>query len=287
MTEYDVFQILKKRPHDSHKGDFGTLTIIAGSNFYRGAAALTVSASLRCGTGIVCLASVEKVIESVAAKVNECTYFPLTENDKGSISSVCADALIKKANQGSSCLAGCGMTFCEDTKTIIKELICGAKCQLILDADALNSISDCMEIITDAKYPPILTPHIGEMSRLTGRKIADIKTAHEQTALELAHTYNCIVVLKDYITYVASPSGELYINNTGNAGLSKGGSGDVLAGMIASFTAQGYSAYNAAVSGVYLHGLAADRCSSRMSQYGMLPSDILFDLCCIFHENDR
>ena len=76
-------------------------------------------------------------------------------------------------------------------------------------------------------------------------------------------------------------------NNTGNAGLSKGGSGDVLAGMISSFTAQGYSAYDAAVSGVYLHGLAADRCASRISQYGMLPSDILFDLCSIFHENDR
>ncbi len=287
MTEYEVFQILKKRPHDSNKGDFGTLTIIAGSNYYRGAAALAVSASLRCGIGIVCLASVEKVIESVAVKVNECTYFPLTENDKGSISSICADALIKKANQGSSCLAGCGMTFCEDTKKIIKELICGAKCQLILDADALNSISDCTDIITNAKYPPIITPHVGEMSRLTGRKIADIKTAHEQTALEFAKKHNCIVVLKDNITYVASPSGELYINNTGNAGLSKGGSGDVLAGMISSFTAQGYSAYNSAVFGTYLHGLAADCCASRISQYGMLPSDILFDLCNIFHENDR
>ena len=287
MTEYEVFLVLRKRPYDSHKGNFGLLTVIAGSNHYRGAAALAVSASLRCGTGIVCLASVEKVIESVAAKIYECTYFPLTENDKGSISAICTDALIKKANQGNACLAGCGMTFCEDTGTIIKELLHGAECQLILDADALNSISVCPALLNKAKFPPVITPHAGEMARLTGKTISEIKTSREQTILEFAQVNNCIVVLKDYITYVASPSGELYINNTGNAGLSKGGSGDVLAGMIASFAAQGYPAYNAAVFGVYLHGLAADRCASRISQYGMLPSDILFDLCSIFRENDR
>lgn len=287
MTEYEVFRILKKRPSDSHKGSFGTLTVIAGSSFFRGAAALSVSSALRSGTGIVCLASTERVIASVAAKIDECTYFPLEENQNGSISEICADAIVKKVNRGNCCLAGCGMVFCEDTKTIIKALIRGADCRLILDADALNSISDYPVLLADAKYPPVITPHAGEMARLCGRTVADIKAAPEMTAAGFAREYNCIVVLKDYITHIASPSGELYVNNTGNSGLARGGSGDVLAGIIASFVAQGYPAYDAAVCGVYLHGLAADRCAARISQYGMLPSDILFDLCGIFRENDR
>jgi hydroxyethylthiazole kinase-like uncharacterized protein yjeF len=287
MTEYEVFQILKKRPPDSHKGSFGTLTVIAGSSYFRGAAALSVSSALRSGAGIVCLASTERVIESVAAKINECIYFPLEENENGSISAVCADALEKKVNLGSCCLAGCGMVFCVDTENIIKTLIRGADCRLILDADALNSISQNPALLKEAKYPPVITPHAGEMARLCGMTVADIKAAPEMTAVGFAREYNCIVVLKDYITHIASPSGDLYVNNTGNAGLARGGSGDVLAGIIASFMAQGYSAYDAAVCGVYLHGLAADRCAARISQYGMLPSDILYDLCSIFHENDR
>ncbi len=287
MTEYEVFRILKKRPIDSNKGDFGLLTIVAGSQYYRGAAALAVSASLRAGAGIVCLASVEKVIESVSSKTDECTYFPLTQNNEGTISSICSEALINKINRGSACLAGCGMTLCADTGEIIKQLLDKAECQLILDADALNSISVYEISPKTAKHPPVITPHAGEMARLTGRKIYDIKGSREQIILEYAVKNNCIVVLKDHITYVASPDGELYINDTGNPGLSKGGSGDVLAGIIASFSAQGYRAYDAAVSGVYLHGLAADRCAARLSQYGMLPSDMLSDLCGIFRENDR
>ncbi|MDD4773578.1 MAG: NAD(P)H-hydrate dehydratase [Eubacteriales bacterium] len=286
VTLTEAFNILKKRPYDSNKSHFGTVTIIAGSSHYRGAAALAVSAALRCGSGIVCLASTEKVIESAAAKIYECTYFPLAENDSGSISSGCADALIYKAGKSSSCLAGCGMTLCEDTRVIIRELIYNAQCQLILDADALNAISGCSGIIEKAVYPPVITPHVGEMARLTGLNIAGIKSDREHIALEYAREKNCIVALKDYITCVASPAGQLYVNNTGNAGLAKGGSGDVLAGMIASFSAQ-IPAYKAAVLGVYLHGLAADRCAVRLSQYGMLPSDILYDLCCIFKENDR
>jgi NAD(P)H-hydrate epimerase len=287
MTEYEVFRILKKRPYDSHKGNFGTLTVIAGSSFFRGAAALSVSSALRSGTGIVCLASTERVIESVAAKIDECIFFPLEENDSGSISAVCADSIIKKVNGGSCCLAGCGMVFCEDTKTIIKALIGDADCRLILDADALNSISENPALLSGAKYPPVITPHAGEMARLCGETVAGVKAAPEQTAIKFAREYNCIVVLKDFITHIASPSGELYVNDTGNAGLARGGSGDVLAGIIASFAAQGYKAYDAAVCGVYLHGLAADRCAARISQYGMLPSDILIDLCNIFHDNDR
>ncbi len=287
MTEFDVFNMLKKRSTDSHKGDFGTLTVIAGSNFYRGAAVLAVLAALRSGTGIVCLASVEKVIESAAAKINECTYFPLTANDAGSISEICTDALIKKVNRSTSCLAGCGMTNCEDTKNIITGLLRSVKCQMVLDADALNSISDDPTLLKEADHPPIITPHMGEMARLTKKNISEIKEKRERTALAFACKNNCIVVLKDYITVVAEPSGKFYMNKTGNPGLSKGGSGDVLAGMIAAFTAQNYSAYNAAVAGVYLHGLAADRCAYRLSQYGMLPSDILTDLCDIFRENDR
>lgn len=287
MTINQIFDILKKRPYNSHKGTFGTLTVIAGSRFFRGAAALPVYAALRSGTGIVCLASIEKVIESVSSKINECIFYPLDENENGSISAMSAEKIIKKVNNSSCCLAGCGMVFSEDTKIIIEKLITDANCPLILDADALNSISDDPSILKEAKYPPVITPHAGEMAKLCPAAVSEIKAAPAQTAAEFACKYNCITVLKDYITHIASPSGKVSINNTGNAGLAKGGSGDILAGIIASFTAQGYDTYDAAVCGVYLHGLAADRCASRLSQYGMLPTDMLYDLCCIFKENDR
>lgn len=282
-----IFEILKKRPPDSHKGTFGTLLNVSGSNNYIGAACLSVTAALRSGTGIVCLASVSNVIRAAAAQICECTYLPMIENDSGSISSKNNDAVLQKSKSATACLIGCGMTDCKDTSIITEMLLTYAECQLILDADALNSISDNPIFLRYAKKIPIITPHVGEMSRLIKLPIEHIKSDLKNTAIEFAHKFNCIVVLKDRFTHIASPEGDCYINQTGNAGLAKGGSGDVLAGIISSFAAQGIPPFTAAICGVYLHGAAADRCAERLSQYGMLPSDIIMDLCRIFKENDR
>ena len=283
----DVFDTIKKRPSDSHKGSFGLLTNICGSKNYTGAAAMAVLGALRSGIGIVCLASTEYVILPTACKVSECTYLPLTPNETGSISADNIERLLKKLKSSSAALIGCGMTNCLDTQKIVTEIITHAECQLVLDADALNSIAHSVDILKKAKNPPIITPHIAEMARLMDTEIYKIKMNPEATAIGFARKYNCIVVLKDHVTHIAHPDGTVYANTTGNAGLARGGSGDILSGIISSFAAQGTDPFMSAVCAVYLHGLAADRCAARLSQYGMLPSDILEDLCAIFLENDR
>lgn len=133
----------------------------------------------------------------------------------------------------------------------------------------------------------IVTPHPGEMARLAHTSVQQVLAAPAETALAMAKQLDAVVVLKGHRTLTATPAGRLYENRTGNAGLARGGSGDVLAGMIAGLAAQGLAPAQAAVCGVYLHGLAADRCAARLSQQGMLPEDILADLCALYLENGR
>ncbi len=291
INHLDVFNVLKKRKSDSNKGTYGTLTIVGGSALYRGAAALSVKAALRCGTGIVRLASTECVINSVSSKIDECIYLPLPESDSGSISFSAFGAIGDTLKKSTACQIGSGCINCDDISKLVQAVIKESECRLIIDADALNSISaDPINILKNRSSKQnnisVLTPHVGEMAKLCGIEILKIKNSPRETALCFAEASGCVVVLKDHITHIASPDGRCCSNDTtGNAGLARGGSGDVLAGMIASFIAQGYSSYESAYCGVYLHGLAADRCAARLSQYGMLPGDIIDDLCAIFLEN--
>ncbi len=257
---------------------------LCGSRFYSGAAALAAMGALRSGVGLCCLATTDRVAASLTGALPECTFFPLGETEEGT---VCADqcaALLDRVNRSSACLMGCGLGQSSNVEMLVNVLLAGAKCQLILDADALNTIAPSPQLITGALRPPIITPHVGEMSRLCGLDIAAIKADRAWCALDFASRWNCVVVLKDYQTVVASPDGRLWRNTTGNAGLARGGSGDLLAGIISSFAAQGIDPVEAAVCGVYLHGLAADRCAKRLSQYGMLPGDLPAELCAIFTE---
>lgn len=298
ITCDDVFSALKKRKADSNKGSYGTLTIVAGSTYFRGSVALAAEGALRTGCGIVRVASIEKVISSVSAKLNECIYLPLEENENGSISASSANELIEASKKSSAMLLGCGMTMHNDTAYLVKKLILNSECPIILDADALNVLMDDAGIISRAKYPVIITPHVGEMSRLCENKldaikediafaINKIKSDPERIASEFSKKYNCITVLKDFRTCIASADGKLAFNTNGNPGLARGGSGDALAGMIASFYAQGIDPFSAAMCGVWLHAEAADRCAIERSQYGMLPSDIFMYIQKIFSENDR
>ena len=155
---------------------------------------------------------------------------------------------------------------------------------MVLDADALNVLSENPNLIARADAVPVVTPHVGEMSRLTGKSIAEIKADPISTALEFSKKYSCITILKDSTTYIASPDGRVAANLEKNPGLAKGGSGDVLAGMVASLLAQGYDPYDAAVCAVKLHSAASVKTAERLSQYGMQPDDIICDLCKLFAE---
>lgn len=272
---------LKPKDDSANKGNNGMLSAVVGSELYRGAAVLATSAALRCGIGIVRLVSVERVISTAAARLPECVFLPIKDRD-GAMSSDDVVSKIQVIKGSRAVLVGCGMTDCADTEHIVESLLETANCRLIIDADGLNSIKACPEILKNAAMPPIVTPHIGEMSRLTGLDIGSIKADREKIAKEFSQEYGCITVLKDYKTVVSSENGELFVCDRPNAGLAKGGSGDVLAGMISSFAAQGYAAFDAAICGVALHSLAAGAARDKFTEYSMLPSDIVSEIPAVF-----
>ena len=285
IDEEKAYSLVPKRRRQSSKRDYGRLLAVCGSTYYRGAAALCCKAALRMGVGIMTLASTEKVICSVTPTVPECTFLPMIESENGTVSAKNVDRILDMSKKCSSVLIGCGLSLDGDTRELVKAIVTGADCRLIVDADGLNVLSECPNVLKEAREMPVITPHFAEMARLTGKRYEDIANDPEKAAVDFAKEYRCCVVLKSHVTYIAHSDGRVAINSeTGNAGLARGGSGDVLAGMIASLCAQGLEPFDAAVCGVYLHGEAADRCADRLSETGMLPSDILTDLCEIFTE---
>lgn len=278
-----VRSVFPKRNPLSHKGSYGKLTVLSGCERYRGAAALCTAAALRSGAGIVTLASVPSVIGAVSSKLYEPVYLPLPQNGEGTLSSLAVPALLTQAKASSALLIGCGLGRNEDITTTVKALLETADCPVILDADGLNTIAERIDILRTAKRRTIITPHLGEMSRLCGKTVSEIQNDPVGIAKTFSKAYDVIVVLKDADTIVASPDGSLFFNTTGNAGMARGGSGDVLAGIIAAFVCQGLSPEHAAACGVYLHGAAGDLAAAEGSMLGMLPSDMINVLPKLYH----
>jgi NAD(P)H-hydrate epimerase len=230
----------------ANKGSFGTLTVVAGSRYYRGAAGLAVSAALRCGAGIVRLASCEEVIAATAAKVSEAIFLPLLTNEQGGIDAADFMKHLPMMAKSRAVLVGCGMTDSPDTGAVVRSLLYHGESPLILDADGLNVLKTCPALLREAKLPLVITPHAGEMARLTRKSIPEILADRRQTALTFAREYRCVTVLKDAVTTVAAPDGRCFVSDAPNSGLAKGGSGDVLAGITASLVCQGYDGFTAA-----------------------------------------
>ncbi len=281
-----VWSILPPRPEESHKGSFGKLLAVCGSLQYRGAAALCTEGALRTGCGIVTLASAEAVIAGAQVRMPEFVCFPCRTNPAGFLSASASPALIKELASGTTALLmGPGMGNNPDTRELTAALTTAASCPVVLDADALNACAG--RLPRPASGELVITPHPGEMARLAGITTADVEADRERVASGFARQNGCTVVLKGHRTLVASPDGSLHVNTTGNSGLARGGSGDILAGMIGSLLAQGLSAHHAALCGVWLHGAAADRCAQKNSRTGMLPHDIFDSLGQLFREQNR
>lgn len=277
-----VLSLLPERKSDANKGTFGKLLNISGSRNYIGAALLSSKAALRSGTGLCTLCSYEKVIDNISGQMPETIYEYLSDDAEKDI-----DLIMKKAAVSSAVLIGCGMGNNERTSETVKRLVYECKCPLIIDADGLNVLAPCIDILRKAKASIILTPHPGEFSRLTGLTINEILDNRLRLCEDFAREYGVTVILKGAGTVISYMGKKTYISTTGNSGLSRGGSGDVLAGMTASFAAQGLTAENAACLSVYLHGLAADRVADKLSKQGMLPSDIIDELPLLFRELNR
>lgn len=312
ITENMVWERVPERVQDSHKGTYGKVLCVAGSSRFRGAAALCTEGALRSGCGIVTLATVEPVFASVQPRMPEAILLSCSQSDAlnekdewfGGIDGSEASKLRSELKNGYSALViGPGMGNTDDTATLTKALVTDTAVTAVLDADALNALARKSDNDPQVRsyagqnltYLPraasggslIITPHPGELARLCGCTIKQIKDSPAEIAVLYAIKNNCVVVLKEHRTIIATPEGRIYRNTSGNSGLARGGSGDILAGMIGSLAAQGLSAEDAAICGVWLHGRAAERCSARRSQTCMLPHDIFEDLGIMMREHDR
>ena len=263
------------RPDDAHKGTMGSLLSICGCYSMAGAAIMSGKSALRCGLGLLKTAVVKSVYPIVAQCILESVFFPLEETDDGKISRNNIPFLLEQAEKSSAVLIGCGLSVCDDTRELAEQFIKNCTKPMILDADALNCISNKTDILKSANAPIIITPHPAEMGRLVGVSAKEINADRQNYAEDFSKKHNVITVLKGKGTIISSPKGESYINPTGNSGMATGGSGDVLAGMIASLVAQGKPPFECAVSGVYLHGLAGDIAKRKFGAISMLPTDII------------
>ncbi len=260
-----VKTIFKKRDDLGNKGTFGKLLNISGSERFSGAAVLSTKSALRSGAGLVTLATDEKLIPSLRSSLFENTF--LTLND--------IDEEIEKYN---SVLIGCGM---DKNLQLVKKTLQKAKNAVIIDADGINSLEGEINILKDTKANVILTPHVGEFARLVNALISDVKKNRINFASEFAKQNNLILVLKDAVTVIATPNAT-YLLPYPNSGLAKGGSGDVLSGIIASLCAQGYSAKDSAVLGAYIHSKAGERAKQQLSASFMQASDVINNLSLEF-----
>ena len=279
-----VFELIPPRQPDAHKGTFGRVLIVAGSARYRGAAILSTTASLRCGAGLVTLASTEAVCASAAVRIPEAIFLPLPASNTGTIDpcAPCLRTITDTLKSADAVAFGCGLENSAHTTQLLAHILKTASCPILLDADGINALSGNIHLLKEATAPVILTPHPGEMARLCGVETAQIQANRIGFALSFARSHGVYLLLKGPGTIIACPDGRLLRNETGNAGLAKAGSGDVLTGMIAALLAGGLSPRDSAACGAFLHGMAADRTALRRSQTAMLPSELLEDLAGIF-----
>jgi NAD(P)H-hydrate epimerase len=287
MNNEIVKKIIQKRNPDSHKGCYGKLLNISGSRRFTGAAALSTLAALRSGVGICTLAAPECVINALSSTIFEATFLKLDEDDNGQLLIDNIDVILKEAQTATAILVGCGLGRSKTVTELIAELIKNCECPLIIDADGINSMAGSIDLFRNTKASIILTPHPGEMARLTGLSKSEVFKNRVEIAEDFAKEYNVTFVSKGAGTVIISPDGSQTVCISGNAGLSRGGSGDVLSGMIAAFSAQGLSPADAAACAVYLHGTSADRVSQKFSMQGMLPTDVINELPLLFRSLDR
>lgn len=272
----DIKNMLPKRKPVSNKGTYGHALCVCGSMRMTGAACLSVGGALRCGAGLVTAAFPQSAYPAIAPKLVEPLLLPLESNFDGTFAIAAIAGILEASERATAVLMGCGLGFNKDTTRLVTTLIKEIKKPMIIDADGINALSTNIDILKEAKAPIIITPHPGEMSRICGKSIAEILENPIAVAYEFAKKHGITVVLKGANTVVCDgKTDKIYINATGNSGLARGGSGDLLAGMAVSFLAQGMNPFDAAVSSVYLHGLCADAVAEKTSMRGMLPSDVL------------
>lgn len=272
VNEKFVRAALPKRDENGHKGDFGKVYVLAGSRGFTGAPTFTAKAAVRCGAGLVYLGVPECVYAIEAIKNDEVMVSSLHCFDDGILSDLAVPAILGAVKDCGIVAAGPGLGRGAGVRAAVTALLKWSGKPLVLDADALFAVKDEKELLSNRKQLTVLTPHEGEFARLGYAGEADTR---EERARRAAAELNCVVVLKGHETLTAFPDGTIFKNTTGNSGMAKGGSGDVLTGMITALLAQGIAPEKAVPAAVWLHGRAGDIAAERLGKYSMTPTDML------------
>ena len=259
---------LPKRIENSNKSTYGRVLNFAGSDYMSGAAYLSSVSALKTGCGYCFLCSTDRVMDIVAAKTSNIVFLPLSD-------------LTQNLDSFDVVMCGCGLSQSDVALAKLTDLFAGLnpKTPLVIDADAINLISKTPQIFLSKRFEKvIMTPHPKEAARLLNSSVEEVLADVRLSAEIIAAKYNCVTVLKTHNTFIVSPSGEFYENHTGNNSMAKAGSGDVLTGMISGIAAQGANLFEAAVLGVYLHGMSGEIASKSLTNYSVMADDLIANI---------
>ncbi len=265
----------KTRPRQSHKGNFGRIFILAGSRGMTGAAHLAAMAALRTGAGLVTLGVPEKIYPFLARREAEVMVFPFPSVSKGSFSAEAVKPVLAFSKKQDVLAIGPGLSQNPGTRRFVRDLLNKTLLPLVIDADGLNALEGNLKSLAVCGARAVLTPHPGEFQRVFKEKLTASPEVRKEKAFLIAKRFGSVVVLKGHHTVVAGPDGKIFINLTGNPGMATAGTGDVLTGMIAALMGQGFSRWDAARFGVYLHGLAGDFSSRKKGEASLIAGDLL------------
>ena len=271
MTVELARRLLPPRRADGHKGDFGRVYVVAGAVGYTGAPVYAAEAAARTGSGLVFVGVPEAVYPIVAARCATAMAQPLPED---------REELLARLSRCDAVVLGPGLGRSPQAEALTLFLLERLEAPVVLDADGINAAAAHIHVLRDRRFPTVVTPHEGEFLRLGGQ----LSLGREPAAQAMARALGCVMVLKVPGTITAAPDGRTRRNTTGNCGMAKGGSGDILSGMIAALVGQGAAPYDAAACAVWLHGRAGDLCSRELTEYAMTPPDLLARLPAVFRE---
>ena len=276
ITKEYAKSLLPKRSDYSSKGNYGSVLNIAGSMMYSGASYLSSISALKVGCGLVRLATTTSVIPIVASLSPDITFIDLGESDNYTIPKD-GNKILKEVKEPSVYSIGCGLSLDNNVQDFVLNFLknnIDNQTPIIIDADGINAIAHSSKNVI-MPLNSIITPHPLELSRLINVSVDVIQGNRVEYAWETSKRFDCIVLLKGHETVIAVPTGQIFINKTGNSALAKGGSGDVLTGMISGFAAQGLNLENATCLAAYLHGLSGEIAANVQTQYGVLASNLV------------
>ncbi len=276
---------LRREPED-HKGRFGRALILAGSTGFAGAGCLCARACLGSGAGLVTLGVPRSLLTPVAAQLTACMTRPFPEVRGGAFALGALPAILDFAGDMDVVALGPGIGRHRSTQKLVHALVQQLQVPAVIDADGLNNLEGHAALLDAAPAPRVLTPHPGEMARLSGAAVGNIQTARGDAARDFAREHGVVLVLKGHRTVVSNGE-EVYENPTGNPGMASGGTGDVLTGVITALVGQGLGAFEAAALGAYLHGLAGDLAAAHLGQEALTATVLLDYLGAAFVETHR